>query len=285
MKLRVVGVFALLAALLMPVSAHAEVKFKGLTVSPVNQEMLVTAGKPDKSYIDVGNHSKEPLTVVMSVKQFTAADYTYDFQFGDAKEDWIKFDQSQYVLQPDETVRVKYTVDAPELARPGGHYFALTASAVMGEDGIGRTAQVISQLFLKVDGKFVESGKIENGRVPMWVFNSEATYSYDARNTGNVHFVAEFYAELTGFFGEHSSSKVSHILLPDTVRRLGGHVNMPFLPGVYKITYGFRSDAVPDLPSRSAYVVYIPPWSIVALVLVLMIGKWLWQVRRARRTS
>src|ERR1700739_2655395 len=93
-------IIAILLALLLPASVHAEVHNKGLSISPVRQEMPVIAGVQTKGEYQVANFTDKPLVVSLSVEQFTAQDYTYDLIFSKPKEDWVKFDRPQITLQP-----------------------------------------------------------------------------------------------------------------------------------------------------------------------------------------
>lgn len=270
---------------LSPVQAQSSQKNAGLTVAPVRQEIDITAGKTTRGTINIANYTDEEMTVDLSVQQFTAADYTYEYEFRPLKEDWIVFESPRMVLRPAEERAVTFTIDAPTAAVPGGHYFALLASADMSSNNLQRTAQVVSQLYVRVSGALLRTGSISNESVPFFVFDTKVPYTFDARNTGNVHYTAQFFGQLKGPFLDQPQTSASHLLLPGTIRQIGGSVPAPLLPGLYQLDYGYRTDASEREVAKSAYIMYIPPWSIALMVIALLGGRWIWRYRRTRRNK
>lgn len=282
MKTWFAGVFIVVAVFAFPHSAHAETDFKGLTLSPVSQELEVQTNKLTRSYIQLQNNSASIMRVDMSIQEFSATNYSYDFRLRETDVDWIRFKEREVILKPKETKKVHFEVNAPDTVGPGGHYFALIATNDFGGGAIQRTGEVISQLYVKVDGDVLVRGSIENPRVPFFVFDSSLQYKFDVRSTGNTHLVAVFYGRLEGLFLEPRNQRIAHVVLPGSIRTVGGEVATPFLPGLYKFTYGYSGEGV-QKSSQETYVLYLPPWSIVAFVLLLMIAKWIWQIHRSRR--
>lgn len=276
-------------SLFIPSIAYAQKEDeRGLSVSPVRSEMTVKHGEPTSGRMRIANHTDKPLAVNLFVQRFSAIDYTYDFEFHqlEAKDKWIFFENPQVLLESGEDKEIRFTINAPETARPGGHYFALTASADMSGRGLGQIARVISQLYVTVEGKYKKSGSIGNETVPFVVFDTKIPFTYDAENTGNIHYTAFFYGHLEGlFYKQPDTGGVNHILMPGTKRKVGGSVPVPFWPGVYTLSYGYRTDIDDTIATKTATILYIPPWSIVALVLSLLTAKWLWQRHNARKKN
>ncbi len=274
---------SILAALFSASSTHAQANFKGLTVTPVRNEVAARIGKVTRTSVRVTNNTNNPLTVVLSVQNFSASNYSYDHVFSTFGDNWVRPEEPSVELAPGEEKDMKFVIDVPQTVSPGGHYFALTASADMSSDGYERIAQVISLLFLSIDGEHVISGSINNEELPFVLFDDKLVYSYDASNTGNVHYNAEFFGRINGFLHESPESKFTHTLLPDTVRRVGGSVKMPFLPGYYTLTYGYKTDLSEDIVTKRAGIIYLPPWSIILTILILLSTKWLLQFRRSSK--
>ena len=282
-------VFSVLIISLLVATTYSSSVFaanKGLAISPDRQEIEVKAGTPTKGSFWVENKSKNPITVNLYVQKFSAVDYSYELRIRKSDVNWIQFETPQLQLMPGKGARANFVVDVPKIATPGGHYFALTAYADFGGSNIKLTGEIISQLYLNIDDKLIRKGTIHNPKVPFIVFDKELSYTYDVRNSGNTHLVATFYGTLNGLFVDQSSKNhVTHILLPGTIRSLGGSVKMPFLPGMYTLTYGYSGESLPNAHERTAYILYVPPWSIMSLVLALMITQMVWQKRRARRSE
>jgi hypothetical protein len=252
----------------------------GLAVSPVRQEDAVTPGKPTTGFFSVANYTQADMTISLTVKEYSTADYNYDYQFRDTDKDWIKLETQQVTLEPGEDKEIYYAISAPETAAPGGHYFAFFASAEMPGGAVKRTAQVVSLLNLNVHGDLKHAGSVENGKVPFLVYDDKITYIFDARNTGNTHYNAYFYAKLDGFLYSGDETGVTHVLMPDTVRRVGGSVRSPFWPGLYTLTYGFKTDFDTTHRTFTTQILYIPLWSVAALIAVILGASWLWKRRK-----
>lgn len=267
---------AMLFSLYPAVTTYALDKEKaGLSVSPVRQEKPVTPGKPTTGFFMVANYTQADMTINLSVQEYSTTDYTYDYRFGDTDKDWIKLETSQVTLQPGQDKEIYYAISVPETAVPGGHYFAFFASAEMSGGAVKRTAQVVSLLNLNVQGDIKRSGAVENGKVPFLVYDEKITYLFDARNTGNMHYNAYFYGKLEGFLHKGDEMGVTHVLMPDTVRRVGGSVQSPFWPGLYTLTYGFKTDFDKTPQTFTAQIIYIPLWSVAILGALILGAGWL----------
>lgn len=276
-------ILAILVITSIPLVTHAkEPNNTGLAVAPVRQEMTVVAGKLTQGAIRVANYTDNKLTVNLSVQQFSAIDYVYDYQFTTPTKNWIVFEKTYITLGPGQDKKVNFTVNAPNTTSPGGYYFALFASVDMSGAVVKRVARVTSLLYLSVDGELTRTGSITDDVVPFFVYDSTIPYTFNVKNTGNVHYGAFFYGKLEGFFYDQPRVGVGHVLLPGTIRAVGGSIPAPFFPGLYKMTYGYKTDVSDNEVVKTTYIIYIPPWSLAALVLVLFIIKWFWQNKRAR---
>lgn len=273
-----------LFAALVPwgVSANTEVG-KGLSVSPLRQQSTVAAGKSSSGYFTVADETSKPMNVTVSVKKFSVADYSYDYTFQTTQDDWITPQRSTITLQPGQSTKALYDITIPAKATPGGYYYALIASTqVASGSGLPETIQAATMLYLTVDGKLVRTSVLQNDSLPFWVTGSSIPYKFDVKDTGNVYFSAYFYGQLQGLFGKQPEIGTSHVLLPGAVRTIEGSIPMPLLPGIYKVTYGYKVDFASIITSKSAYIIYIPPWSVVALLFILLAARWLWQKRHKK---
>ncbi len=276
-------ILAILAVTSIPLVAHAkDPNDAGLAIAPVRQEMTVGAGKLSQGTFRVANYTDKKLKVSLSVQQFSAVDYVYDYQFTSPIKDWIVFEKTHVTLQPGQDKKVKFTVKTPNTTSPGGHYFALFASADMSGAVVKRVARVTSLLYLSVEGKLTKTGSIKDDIVPFFVYDKTIPYTFNIKNTGNVHYSAFLYGQLEGLFYDQPRVGVGHVLLPGTIRSVGGSIPAPFFPGLYKMTYGYKTDVSGDRVVKTTYIMYVPPWSLVALVFLLLCAKWLWQKKHTR---
>jgi hypothetical protein len=275
----VVAAFSVIITLSNVNVSAADVNNKGLYVSPARQEISAETGKVTKKTLTLANYTAKPITVNLSVKSFDATDFSYDYKFTDPKDNWLKLGQNQVQLDGGKTVTIPFTVSPPESVSPGGHYLAIFASADMSDTGIRQRAQVVSLQYIKVAGKLIQTGVIENGKAPFLVMGSEISYQFDAKNTGNVHYSPIFFGQLESIFGKQPEAGIGHILMPGTTRTIGGSVPAPLFPGLYTLTYGYKTEFSPQPTIKTTQILYIPPWSIIALVAIVFVAVWIYMKR------
>lgn len=274
--LTIVSVLALV--LLLPVilskAVHAQQTLptnKGLLVTPVRQYIDVVAGVPQAGSLTVGNFTDKPLTVTLSVEQFSVSDYAYEYLLSSSKTNMILLSTPTVTIQKNENKKIPFTILAPPDTAPGGHYYTILASASITEGGVSSKVQAGSPLYITVAGKHITTNKLVGGSLQKFNIGASIPFALDIRNTGNVHYFVYTSGVLSGFLAEQSVSSSSHIVLPNTTRRLNGSIPAPLLPGVYKVTYGYKLEDKPPV-GFEGYIIYTPVWSyILLLVLVWLI--------------
>lgn len=257
----------------------------GLSVSPVRKELSTSAGVVSEGNFEVSNRTDKSIKVNLFVRQFAVTDYKYDYKFSQPKYDWIRLDESAVTLLPNQIKKIRYKVIVPASAASGGYYYALFASTDRQQDdeSMSFRLQAASLLNLTVDGGSAKkSAVINNDQVPLVSTGNMIQYRFDVKNTGNVHFFGEYFARLQGVLARAADKGEERVVYPGTSRTVQGSVQAPLLPGVYQLTYGYVIDGPAKTVQHTAYVVFIPPWSIVALLMLLIAAKGLW--RRSRRS-
>lgn len=256
-------------------------KNEGLYISPLHQELILAAGQTKTGSFMIANLTKQSMVVDLEVQRFHVTDRTYDYIFTDPVNNWINLPVTQYKLAPGQKESVPYTVTVAKNAASGGYYSALLASTNMSTGSVDGTVRVGSLLYMTIEGKGVSrSGAIQDAAIPWIVMGTEIPYSYDAKNTGNVHTDARFFANLKGLFGDESVPTNTRTILPGSIRRIDEKMSSPIFPGVYKMTYGYIDEVQKISVQNASYVVFIPPWSVAAVLLMIMTGLYLWQKRR-----
>jgi hypothetical protein len=282
----IISIALIFVSSLVPMATSAaDVKGKGLSISPLRQELTASTNKPTTGYFTIANLTDKTMKVNLSVRQFSVRDYDYDYVFRTPEYDWITLKDTQVEMEPHKSKKLTYDVMIPAGSTPGGYYFALFASTDIAGPGLPGTVQAASLLYLQVDGKLVRTSVLQNDSIPFWVTGSEIPYKFDVKNTGNIHFSAYFYGQVSGLFGSYPEVGTSHLLMPGSVRTIEGAVPTPILPGIYKVTYGYKVDFAQIITAKTAYIIFIPPWSIVAFIFVLLGGKWFWQKRRRSKKA
>lgn len=280
--------FMVVLAGLMPMNTFAaELNNKGLSISPLRQEVIVTPDTIKAGYFTVANQTKKPIQIDFTVHQFSVTDYAYDYKFlTPPKNNWIELREKQTIVQPGKSKKIWYDILVPAKTTPGGYYFSLFASTQIEGEGLPGTIQAASLLYMIVDGKLTRTSVLQNDTIPFIVTGSEIPYKFDVENTGNVHFSAYFYGEVHGlFFGKGEQVGTGQVLMPDAVKEVKGTIPSPVLPGIYKVEYGYKVDFASIITAKTAYIVFIPPWSVVALIFIVLFSRWLWQKKRPQKRS
>jgi hypothetical protein len=275
----VIIIFSFIIVFLALGASAVGMNVKGLAISPTRQNLTAPPHELTNGSFKIKNGTLTPITVTLSIKQFSATDYTYDETFSTPKDDWIRLGKTQIKLEPGEDSTINFTANVPTNATPGGHYFAFYASSDLTQGTFKQTAQVVSLLYMKVTGKIIRAGNIQDGSAPILATGSDIPFRFNAKNTGNIDFSANFFGQLVGLFGVLQQTNTEHELLPGTIRSIGGSVPAPLLPGIYKLTYGYQAEFDKTVTTKTTYILYIPLWSIAALIVALFIGQRVWQQR------
>ena len=283
--LTAIGLCAVLVGGALPASIQAASSSKqnGLLITPVRQFLSVDAGKSVDSKLTIANLTDKPLNVVLSVKQFSVTDYVYDYTFKQPANDWLRLGVTATRLESKESRTVPYNVAAPQGAAPGGRYYTLLASANLSSQGLSSTIQAADLLYLTVNGKLVRTSHLAGSSVQRLALGRSIAYHMQPINTGNVHFFAYVSASVSGPFTHNASPASTHILMPDKIRSLDGSVPSPVFPGVYKLTYGYRTDAGQSV-SNTRLVVFMPPWFIAFVLAAFLVAGKFWPRKRKTKT-
>lgn len=168
---------------------------KALTVSPPRIDDLKTdPGKSLERTLKLTNSEKESQTFYTSIQNFEAKDETGSPNFVDDKKDlasWIKLDSS-VTLGPNESKEVKFTIDVPANAEPGGYnsaiFFQTNPPETSPDVAIGLGTQVGSLVLLTVNGPFTDEAGIITfaTKDKQFIYNHlPVEFFYRFQNTGD----------------------------------------------------------------------------------------------------
>jgi len=262
---RLLLVGAVVASLFATTAAHAEEsKNKGLLVSPVREYVTAAPGASQQKTIALANNTEVPITVTLSVGQFTVANYNYDVTFQDLKEDWVKLSKDRVELEPGKSVSINYVVAPPQDATPGGHYFTIFASATVQTGRVASKVRAAATVYVAVQGDLMLSSTVQKIELPWVVFGGDIGFSMDVKDTGNTHFFVYVAGSLQGPEANGKGPEATHLLMPGKVRTVGSTIPAPPVPGMYTAHVGYTTDGG-ETVERSQKILYIPPWSLFLL--------------------
>lgn len=257
----------------------------GLLISPLRSYPTLDPGATTSSSITLSNLTKDQQIIDLETELFTVVNENYDYNFVPSENaSWVKFADTQVVLSPKQTLSVAYSLAVPADAAPGGHYFALIAStnAATSSSRLTEVRRLASLVYLQVNGILKKDSQLLSFEMP-W-FTSGRTVDIQAQliNKGNTHFRARLGVAATRqpFGRSIELTQAENLILPGTVRRIGGTVTLPNMPGLYKIVVIYAPPTGPVQTIRRT-VLYIPLW---LQLIVLAIGAaagvwWMWYGR------
>lgn len=253
---------------------------RGLLVTPIRAYKTIDPGGIDADTLTVANLTKDAIDVSLSTEQFSVVDYTYDYTFEQPREDWINVATPELHLEAGESKAIKYQIEVPKTAEPGGHYFTLLASTSLKPNEKVRAA---TMLYVTVNGDLIKTSTILDDAVPVVSFGGDIPFHFTAKNTGNTHFFAYTTGKLEGLSAQSEKNDAAHILMPQTSRELEGAFSPPLLPGIYKANYGYKTDGDATV-THERYIVYAPLWALVLLAGLIWFLV-VWFRRRARQRA
>lgn len=274
----------ILATLLFPASAQAA--SESLRVLPLRSRPVVEPGQTVASTLQILNSGTEPLAIRLSAEKFAVTNEQYDYRFERGSEsDWVRFPVTEFPLQPGEQREIAYSIAVPTNASPGGYYFSLFAAGepTVTTDAIREVKRVASLVYLEIPGDLRRDGKVVDSSLVRLTLDRNVDYDVRLVNQGNVHYEVDARLKRQNILGGQSNDfQLTGLLLPGTIRKLQTQVTLPTFPGLYKVsgTVSFPNQKL-AVPTR--YVVYIPPWSILLGLIVLVSGGALAYSRRRKR--
>ncbi|RYX79222.1 hypothetical protein EON76_00680 [bacterium] len=259
-------------------SAHAaDDKMTGLNVSPSRSTLTAKPGETKTVNITVTNDSASPMTIPLTIEEFIVDSATNELDFKSPDFDWAVTKDRLLTLNPNQTRSVDFVFKVPQNAAAKEYYFALIAS----NQADNKTIRVASLVYLYVDGgKIDRKRELTHTTAPSFVFGGPIKYSFDIQNSGNVHAQTRSNAYLKGLSWYSSSPDTYQVTIPSRTNHVEGSVPQPFFPGVYTLTYGFTEEAAQKTTADTARIVYIPPWSIAALIVIVLAIIWTLQKRK-----
>lgn len=256
-------------------------KNNGLRVVPLRSYPSQQPGTTSTGSLTVTNQTEKSLNVILSVEDFKVVNEEYDYSFSESKEvGWIQFTDTGINLASQETKSIPYGLAVPNDASPGGHYFALVASANTPRDTIDITEirRVASLVYLEVSGKLVKKGGLRNIDAPWFTTTGNIEIAASLVNNGNTHTRARlsFRQRFIPFGRTAVTDQSEALVLPATVRTLHQTSQLPKLPGVYSISAEY---APPQggLVIKSRKVLYVPWWSLAMVPIIAYWLRWEWK--------
>lgn len=256
--------------------AKNETAVKGLTVSPLRNEIEIAPGVSKNGSMTVTNSTNSSMNVSFSAEKFSVINQQYDYAFT-AETDmakWVVFQTPEIELSAGESKKISYSIGVPLSAEPGGRYISMFATTNTESAGGGANSslqRVASLLYVTVAGDITRSGDLVSLSSPTLISGS-SKWGAVVHNTGTTHFRSRYNVQVINILRRSidASGQGDALILPGSLRQISDNLPLPKLPGIYKAVYTI---GLGDTPAKvqSHYVVYITPvWA--GLILLLTTG-------------
>lgn len=258
-------------------------------VSPMGQKINLTPGSTLAGEIVVTNPASASgnfsYRVTLAPYSVSGDEYSVDLATETAYSEllnWITLDPdtASGTLAPNESRHVKFRIDVPADARPGGQYAALLVGSAVGASAdsgvlINNIYEIASVLYGKVPGEIQRTGNILENSFPSFVTSIPFTAIARVENQGNIHETAHVTVlvknALTGeeiYAEKDATNTLDDIIMPGTVKKIPRDIfGLPSV-GVFEVTQTI--DYMGQYSVETHHVIVCPIWLIVTTVLVLV---------------
>lgn len=233
---------------------------RGLFVTPVREYVTVAPGKTQQKQVTLANFTDKPVSVALSVEQFSVADYSYNYNFAPDSQHWLVLGEQNVELEPGKSKAVSYTAQPPANVTPGGHYFTVFATATIDDGAIKSQVRAATVVYITVTGDLKTTTAVQGFSVPRVSFGGDIDFTMDVKGTGNTHFFIRAAGELEGFTSRGRGPEVTRLLMPGSSLKVGSSMPAPFLPGIYNAVFGYKTESGEEV-LRSQKIVYLPLWA------------------------
>lgn len=263
-------------------AAHAEGgEFKGLEISPASNRIELGNGEVYTGEMSVKNSTDADMNVKMSVGSYSIEDSNYSSPNYDSPskysviKDWIQLDKNEFVLSPDESTVVRYTINTPANPPAGMQFATIFASTTPSEEleGSGivatsRIGMVVSALMK--DGETIEQANIQNEKIDGYQPTSPLKASLAIKNEGNVGVDVSYSMTVKSAINGtevYKSNTDSNSVYPESTRNFTvnwDQVGIGFYNVELNITLNGKNHTVKKL------VCTVPIWIIILIIIAIL---------------
>lgn len=267
-----------------------------VTITPFLQTVSLPASDPDKSFqVSVTNNSNNTQKFTFSALDFGSLDETGGLIFAGSNQTalikkyglvkWLTLSDSELSIEPHVTAQITARIINDDSLSPGGHYAAIVASVINGNQSISNSVtlnQKLTSLILATK----TGGEKYDLRLETLAYSSSLNHLPQTarlvfKNNGNVHTVPRGVIELKNSSGRTVAkgiiNEASSYVLPESKRemyvplhRLNSGRNWP---GTYRLQATYHYDGYDTYATRSITLRYIP-WITVVLVPLVIAFIW-----------
>lgn len=279
--------FSIIAVLcsLIPNSAFAD--GYGITVSPMNERIILNPGETYEGSFDISNANVNTETFrYEAVPRAFYVDDNYDIYYDKNADlnqivDWITIEDPTGILDVNTVKKIRYTIDVPKDAPAGGQYAAIMVQSVRMEESenaesavnLTQTIGIAHIIYAEIAGTSIHSGEIESVELPSFLLDGDITGSALIKNTGNVHGVGKYTLQVFPVFSNeeiytNEENPVELTILPGRSRYNDTRWENTPPVGIFNVIYTVEFEGVTQQVSKM--VIKCPIWLLFIIIFVVM---------------
>ena len=255
----------------------------GVGISPLTFELTANPGDVIENQVKVYNPSDTTIGIKMEVEDFTVTGEIGHVKIEPAETEsysiarWVKMEPEEFTLEPGEQKFVKFTINIPEDAEPGGHYGSILAgtTAVIGGKFVGAAiaGRVGSLILVSIAGAVKEEIATESFSCPNYSEYGPIPFIIRFENKGTIHVKPKGFIVVTNWLGK----KIASIeipqknVLPNSIRKIDTSLNKKwFWAGKYTATLvgSYGANNISLVPTVITFWAF--PWKAGIGILVII---------------
>ena len=285
----VLSLFCLLAGV---VFLFTSATARAVSLSPLTFEINVKPGETLSNFVTVFNNDSVKQSYAAEAQDFSAVGETGNVVIDNdapkqvSAKQWIAFDPQTFEVEPGQSKDIRFTLNVPLDADPGGKYTSLLigiAPGAVSGSGVGIASKVASLLLIRVAGDVTEKISVQSFDTRPFVETGPINFTLRLKNEGTVHLKPAGFIYVKDWTGREVQklSLPQQRVIPGTIRAIEIVWDKKWLLGKYTANfagiYGAAND--PLLASVSFWVI---PWKLISYVLLglIIIGLILWLMRK-----
>lgn len=198
---------------------------EAIGIRPIRHEVNVKPGETIEATVTVINETDKDFSAEPSLLAFYKNDQNGFPIFVSEKnpelEDtttWVEISKEPVMVPARGSTNVKYKVNVPTTAKPGGKYVSVAYQPVKGEvEGVKVNVRAASLLFLNVEGEIIRKGEVTQFGLPEnQATDQPFTFDVNFKNTGNTHIKPTGSIEIVDQTSGEKLTKIAKYLDPES---------------------------------------------------------------------
>ena len=270
-------------------AADDELATPTASISPVLTKVTLQPGDSYKASFKLANTGGDtlkykvyatPYGIASDDESYQSPNYSDTTKYSKISE-WIMVDESDTSgsLEPLAEASIKYTINVPEDASPGGQYAAIVVERT-NADGSGISNASVTSIprvaylvYATVAGQANHSGSISRNDIASVFLSSPISATSLVENTGNVHSDAEYILQVYPLFSDeevytNEENPETRIILPETRRFITQVWDGSPSIGIFKVKQTVKFAGTESVTEK--LVVVCPMWLLFAIVFIII---------------